>query len=365
MNLYAFYIIGVFLISSICGFIFIPIILNFCKARQLYDIPNARKIHKNAIPRLGGISFLPSMFISFLVAISVINSTDNQILISRWSLLFPIGTLLIYLMGIVDDVLGLSPSRKFVVQIIAACLLPISGLYINNMYGFLGVHEIPYYIGFPLTVLIIVFINNALNLIDGIDGLAASLSMIALSGFLYLFIAQHILSFSILITGLIGVLTAFMYFNLFGNPEKNRKIFMGDSGSLTLGFVLGFLCVKYSMDNVHVMPYHKMDFIMPFTLLLIPVFDVFRVFFVRLKHHKSPFLADKNHIHHKLMAAGLSQHRALGVIIMLEVLYIVLNYLLLKVMNNTFVFITDIIVYVILNEMTNRRIKKAKQQADQ
>lgn len=357
MNIYILCIIGVFLISTICGFIFIPVILNYCKAKQLYDIPNSRKIHKNAVPRLGGISFIPSMFISFMIALSFINSTENLITISLWSLFFPIGTLLVYGMGIVDDILGLSPSRKFIIQIVAACLLPFAGLYINDMYGFLGVHEIPYVVGFPLTVLVIVFIDNAINLIDGIDGLAASLSILALGGFLYLFICQEVWSFSILITGLIGVLVAFLYFNLFGNAEKNRKIFMGDSGSLTLGFILGFLCVKYSMDNVNIMPYHKVDFIIPFTLLIIPIFDVFRVFMVRIWHHKSPFMADKNHIHHKLMATGMSQHKTLCTIVALAVSYVLFNFLLLKVIDNTFVFITDILIYVALNLIINRMIR--------
>ena len=93
-------------------------------------------------------------------------------------------------------------------------------------------------------MLTIVFIDNAINLIDGIDGLAASLSIIALSGFLYMFIVQNVWSYSILIAGLIGVLVAFMYFNLFGSAENNRKIFMGDSGSLTLGYLLGFSLYK-------------------------------------------------------------------------------------------------------------------------
>lgn len=364
MNTYLLCIIGVFIISTICGFIFIPIILNYCKAKQLYDIPNARKIHKNAIPRLGGISFIPGMFISFMVAVSVIDAPDNFIRISLWSFFFPLGTLLIYGMGIVDDILGLSPSRKFIVQIIAACLLPFSGLCLNNMYGFLGIHEIPYYISFPLTVLVIVFIDNAINLIDGIDGLAASLSILALCGFLYLFLEQEVWSFSILITGLIGVLSAFLYFNIFGSAEKNRKIFMGDSGSLTLGFILGFLCVKYSMDNIHVMPYQKADFIMPFTLLLVPIFDVFRVFFVRISHHKSPFVADKNHIHHKLMSTGLSQHKALITILLLAVFFIVLNLLLLHAVRNTVVFFIDILVYITINLIINWLIRKHAAKAE-
>lgn len=361
MSIYILCIIGVFFISTICGFIFIPVILNYCKAKQLYDIPNSRKIHKNAIPRLGGIAFIPSMFISFMIALSFINSTENLITISLWSIFFPTGTLLIYGMGIVDDILGLSPSRKFIVQIMAACLLPFSGLRINDMHGFLGIHEVPYVESLFLTVLVIVFIVNAINLIDGIDGLAASLSILALGGFLYLFACQQVWSFSILITGLIGVLVAFLYFNLFGDAEKNRKIFMGDSGSLTLGFILGFLCVKYSMDNIHIMPFQKPDFIMPFTLLIVPIFDVFRVFMVRISHKKSPFMADKNHIHHKLMAVGMSQHQALCSIIVLAVAYIVFNYLSLKVTCNTTVFIADILIYIIFNQIINRRIMKNEQ----
>lgn len=358
MNIYIYCIIGVFIISAICGFLFIPLILNFCKSRKLYDIPDARKIHHGAIPRLGGISFMPSMLLSFAAAMYVIDNTDKQVTINLWSIYFLLSILIIYVMGIVDDILGLSPLIKFIIQIIAACTLPMSGLYINSMYGFLGIYEIPYYIGFPLTVLTIVFIDNAINLIDGIDGLAASLSIIALSGFLYMFIVQNVWSYSILIAGLIGVLVAFMYFNLFGSVEKNRKIFMGDSGSLTLGYLLGFLCIKYSMNNTAVMPNHKFDFLIAFTLLLVPMFDVVRVFVVRIYHKRSPFSADKTHIHHKFMSAGCTQHTALVAILALDVLYIVANHFMLMVMSNTSVFIIDVIVYILVNLVLNYFIAK-------
>ena len=253
---------GIFLMSAVCGLISIPIILNFCKAKKLYDLPNARKIHHNAIPRLGGIAFIPSMFLSFAIVIAIISSTEKLIVINLWTIYFLISMLLIYGMGIIDDVIGLSAMVKFVIQIVAACFIPLSGLYINNLYGFCGIGEIPYLIGFPLTVLTIVFIDNAINLIDGIDGLAASLSIIALSGFLYIFITQEVWAYSFLIAGLIGVLVAFLYFNLFGSIEKNRKIFMGDAGSLTLGFFLGFLCIKYTMQNPSVILEHKYNFLM-------------------------------------------------------------------------------------------------------
>ena len=168
----------------------------------------------------------------------------------------------------------------------------------------MGIHGVPYAVGLPLTVLAIVFIDNAVNLIDGIDGLAASLSIVAFAGFAYIFAVQGIWSYAILISGIIGVLLAFLYFNLFGDVSRNRKIFMGDAGSLTLGFILGVLCVKYSMNNDSVILLRRFDFIVPFTLLVVPVFDAVRVSVVRISHGVSPFKADKRHIHHKAHACG-------------------------------------------------------------
>ncbi len=360
MNIYIYLIIGVLVISAICGFAFIPIILNFCKLKNLYDIPNARKIHKNAVPRLGGIAFMPSMFIAFSVAIMVLNSSNRHVTVSSWSLFFLTSILLVYVVGIVDDVFGLSPTIKFIVQIISACLLPLSGLYINTLYGFMGIYDVPYGVGFLLTVFVIVFIDNAINLIDGIDGLAASLSIVALCGFLYIFTLQGAWVYAILIAGLIGVLVAFLYFNIFGSVEKNRKIFMGDAGSLSLGFILGFLCVKYTMDSPIRNYHHYIDFIMAFTLLIVPIFDAVRVSLVRIYHHKSPFKADKRHIHHKFMQAGLTQHQALGCIVGMELAYIAANMLLLEIMSNTLVVAVDIIIYIFVNIVLNGFIRRRK-----
>ena len=346
------------MISAACGFAFIPAILNFCKAKKLYDVPNARKVHKDSIPRLGGIAFMPSMAIAFALAMLAINSTQKLISINVWSLYFLMSLLVIYVTGIVDDVFGLPARVKFACQVVAACLLPLASLYLNNFYGFMGIHSIPYAVGFPLTVLAIVFIDNAINLIDGIDGLAASLSILAFSGFIYMFASQGIWSYAIMISGLVGVLVAFFYFNVFGDVSKNRKIFMGDAGSLTLGFILGVLCVKYSMYNEHVMLRHDFDFIMPYTLLIVPIFDAVRVSLVRIWHRVSPFEADKRHIHHKFMRAGMSQRRTLLCIVAIAVAYIVLNSLLLEVMCNTFVFVVDVVLYVSLNLVLDRFISK-------
>ncbi len=354
------YLLGAFILSTVCGFVFTPIILDFCKRKKLYDIPNERKVHKNAVPRLGGISFLPSMLTAFFIILLFVPTIEPYTLpINVWTMLFMVGLLIIYCVGIVDDLIGLDATTKFFVQIITASLLPFAGLYVNNLYGFFGIYEIPYYIGIPLTIFIIVFIDNAINLIDGIDGLAAGLSMIALAGFLCYFIYYEVFTntYCILITGLMGTLLAFSYFNLFGKTERNTKIFMGDSGSLFLGFILGFLFVKCAMDNSLIWPTRQDGFIVPLTLLFVPVADVVRVTLHRMVHHQPLFTADKNHIHHKLMRMGLTQHQALIIILIMSLCFISLNSILYTRISSTFIVITDALLYCIINIGINLKIK--------
>lgn len=358
MNVYSLYIIGSFVVSMICGMVFIPLVVAFCKKKSLYDLPNARKVHKCGIPRLGGVCFLPCMLLAFMLAMYSFdtNTHGHQLTMSLWSLYFIISLLLVYGVGLVDDLTGLEPKTKFLVQLVAAAMLPLSGLYINNLYGFCGIHQIPFFIGAPLTVFIIVFIDNAMNLIDGIDGLSAGLSLFALGGFLYCFLGEGLWIYGILIAGLMGVLLAFMYYNVFGKPGRN-KIFMGDSGSLTIGFILGFLFVKFSMDNPNVMPFRRDSILLAYTLLIVPVYDVCRVILVRMAHRRPIFGADKNHIHHKLMRAGLSQHGALLFILATALLFILINYSLVRFIYISGIVVIDIALWLTIQGYINHRIK--------
>lgn len=354
------YLLGAFVLSTICGLIFTPLILDFCKRKKLYDIPNDRKIHTNAVPRLGGISFLPSMMTAFAVTLAFFTVNNLQeIPVTVWSISYLLGVTIIYIVGIVDDLMGLKANTKFIVQIVTACLLPMSGLYINNLYGLFGIHEIPYLIGVPLTIFLIVFIDNAFNLIDGIDGLAGSLSFIALTGFLCYFVYYDVFmrTYSIITAGMIGALVAFLYFNLFGSVERNTKIFMGDSGSLSLGFTLGFLTMKCAMDNQAIWPLREEGFIIPFTLLFVPTADVVRVTLHRLRHHNPLFTADKNHIHHKLMRTGLTQHKALIAIVCMQTVFIALNWSLYQAVSQTAIVLIDIALYTCINLVINQRMK--------
>lgn len=355
-----FPIVVSFLLSACCGFLFIPALLRFCKQKNLYDMPNLRKVHHTKIPRLGGIAFMPSMIIAAVIVMLTMtpDAVNGKLQISLWSIGFLLSLLLIYTAGIVDDIIGLNANIKFVIQITAASILPLCGLWINNLYGLLGIYEVPAYIGIPLTVFVIVFIDNAINLIDGIDGLAASLSLMALCGFVYCFMEYQLTAYEVMISGLIGVLVTYLYFNIWGNPEKGTKIFMGDAGSLTLGFIIAFLFIKSIAINPNVMPISMGRVFLAYSLLIVPTFDVVRVVLHRLRKKKPIFSPDKCHIHHKLMQLGMSQHQALVSIIFLAVIYIAINLMMYNLgCNLTTTMVTDIIIYTVLHLTINKRIK--------
>ncbi len=355
--------IGTMLISMGCGFAIIPAIIRFCLKRKLYDLPSGRKIHKKPIPRLGGISFVPGMLLASIVTLFLMSSgQQKEVSISLWSLYFCISLLIIYFTGIIDDIIGLNATIKFSVEILATIIMPAANLYVNNLYGLFGIYAIPFWVGAPLTILILVFTCNAINLIDGIDGLSASLSIVALAGFLLCFHFEKLTYYCIMIAALIGVLFAYLYFNVFGKAEQHRKIFMGDSGSLSLGFIVGFLAIKLCMDTPRTV-YNPHRIVWAWSFLAVPCFDVVRVFFFRIMHGRSPFQPDKKHIHHKIMACGLNQHKALITIVSLQLVIIATSYLLVDAISQTAIFIIDVALYAILNLAVNFIIRQKEAMA--
>ena len=342
------------IIGFLGGLLTTPAILDFCKRKGLYDLPNARKVHKTQVPRMGGVVFLPCVIVGCMVVFAIYRlSGEHKLTLSLWTVYFFFGALLIYTTGLLDDVLGLKASTKLTTQLIAAMMLPLSGLYINNLQGLFGIYEIPFYVGAPLTVFIVAFVANSMNLIDGIDGLSGCLSVLALLGFWYYFTMWALPFYAIIIASLIGVLLAFLWFNLWGDTTKNRKIFMGDTGSLTLGFLLSFLSLKLSMVNPNLKPFDGNGLLISLSLLLIPTFDAARVAMVRIMHKKSPMSPDKRHIHHKLMNIGLTQHQTLITIIALAILFMALNYFLSLTVSFNVIIIIDVVLYALLHVLLN------------
>ena len=290
------------------------------------------------------------------------NNFDEKVPLSMWSVGFILSLSIIYAVGIIDDLIGLNAKVKFIAQILAASIMPICGLQINDLYGLFGIYEIPSTVGIPLTIFTFVFIDNALNLIDGIDGLATSLSIIALLGFFYCFIPYNLIAYEVMIAGLLGVLVVYLYFNMYGKIEKGTKIFMGDSGSLTLGFFLAFLFVKAIAVNPNIMPMSPKRVLIAYSLLIIPTFDVVRVVLHRIRNRKPIFDADKSHIHHKILAMGYNQHYTLLFIILLAITFIGTNVILGKMdVGLTGILLIDIALYTMLNIGINQKIKLKKE----
>ena len=341
------FLISGFLVSLLLTFVGMPVLLRLCQQRGIYDIPNERKIHHNKIPRMGGVFFAPAMIVGVAVSFLLMLAVGEQLpQFGLPTFFISAGLFLIYIIGLFDDMLGLSAKVKFLVQIVTSLFFPLCGVCINNLYGLFGVYELPLWAGYLLTVFISVVIINAINLIDGIDGLAGSIVFIALGGFAWEFIHIGVFSYALMAASLMGTVLAFLYYNLFGRVERNTKTFMGDTGSLILGYALAFLGIKYAMNMHDVVPYRPNALLISYSLLLLPTFDAGRVAVSRLYRGVSMFHADKTHIHHKFLAAGLSMRWALVAVVGMQVMFIVLNFFISEMcLRGEWMILTDLLIY--------------------
>ena len=363
MNVYI--LIGAFLVSVFLGRIIIPNILIISLRKRLFDQPDGRKVHNRPIPRLGGVTFFPVIVFTFAVVTALrvmANNISYEVFTPTMAceFLFLIaGLTLLYIIGIADDLVGVRYRKKFLVQIISASLFPVAGLYINNFYDLFGINFIPAYIGYPLTVLLVVFITNAINLIDGIDGLASGLSMVALVIFGVIFMHYSLWNFAILAFICVGVIVPFFAYNVFGNADKGRKIFMGDTGSLTLGYIISFFVIKYCMYVPgEDMQAYGSPVVVAFSVLLVPCLDVVRVVLKRARMGHPLFMPDKNHIHHKFLDMGFTPRKALITIQLMSAAFCAFSFVAVRYMDNTLVFVIDVVVWTLLNIWFNKIINK-------
>jgi UDP-GlcNAc:undecaprenyl-phosphate/decaprenyl-phosphate GlcNAc-1-phosphate transferase len=283
-----------FVTSFVVTLITIPPIISLIKKYSLYDVPDARKEHTSPIPTMGGIAVIAGMMMALFLWFPFSNE------LPQISFFFSI--IVLFALGIMDDLKDLSAKYKFIVQICLAALIALSGIRITSFDGLFGIYELPLSAQYTFTLLAIVGITNAFNLIDGIDGLAGGIGFMSLVTLGMFLTMNGDINTALIAFALSGGLLAFLYFNL--NPAK---IFMGDTGSLVLGFVIAVLCIRLIQVNVQianpVLP-HATVFVLG--IVLIPVFDTIRVFSIRLWKGKSPFVADKTHVHHLITNQGFS-----------------------------------------------------------
>ena len=298
----------------------VPIIVRIDRSLQLFDKPNDRSSAKIPVPTLGGIAIFFSFTFVSIIAMMGYNMPELIFILAA--------TMLIFFVGLKDDLVDLSPNKKLIIEIIAACIIIVPGhIRFTNLHGLLGITEIGLIPGFLITLFVIIVIINAFNLTDGIDGLAGSLSILIsliLGGW---FLLSNHYSYAILSFSLAGAVAGFLYFNLYGT---GNKIFMGDTGSLVLGTVVSILVIRFNEFNIDQTQQYAVGSVpaISFGLLAYPLIDTIRVMIIRILQHKSPFSADRNHLHHGLLTLGLSHKKSTFIILFTNILFVLVLFAL-------------------------------------
>lgn len=290
-----------FLIACFLSIVSIPIVINLSNLLNLTAKPGFRSSHDTDTPTLGGISIFAATLIAFFLW-----PHSEEIQDSNLTSLSLVGMIILFFLGLKDDILALDSAKKLLIQICASLTLVVMGNFkVDYLYGIFGWYYISDWISVPLTIFIFIALINSINLIDGIDGLAGGISLIISMSFGIWFLVSEHFTFACMAFSLSGALLGFLRFNF----SKTSKIFMGDTGSLVTGFLLSFFTVEFLRLNVsylnsaNAIPNAP---IVVMVMLIVPIFDTLRVFIVRLLKGGSPFIADRNHMHHLLIDNGLN-----------------------------------------------------------
>ena len=342
-------LLGAFLIS----FLAVPIVIDIAKKKRLFDLPNDRKVHKRSISALGGVAIFAGFLVSGMLFIPAGLNPEFRFLF--------VGTTIIFLLGLKDDLDDLSAINKLVGQIlVASILIHAGGLRLESMYGFLGLTEVPTLFSYGLSYFTIIVVMNSFNLIDGIDGLATSLGILSLSIFgIYFFLADQI-GYSMLAFSLMGSLMAFLIFN-----HQPARIFMGDSGALVIGTVNSILVIRFihlTHSSTAAMPLNG-SVALGFAILYVPLFDTLRMFVVRLLQRKSPFTPDRNHFHHILLDWGLSHTSIVLTAVLLNTLFIFLAWQF-RDYGSTLVLLSEVVIAFISFGFLYYRRPKVNREVD-
>ena len=318
-------------VAFIITFLAIPVILQIAEQKKLYDIPDERKVHTRPVASLGGVGIFGGFLLAALLSIQGYLNPEFQY--------FFAASLVIFFLGLRDDIMILSATKKFIGQIIAASILiHLGGIRLDSMFGLFGFEQVSEGFGLALSYLTIIVVINSFNLIDGVDGLAASLGILSMLVFgIYFFVIDH-QAYALLAFSMAGSLVAFMIFN-----HHPAKIFMGDSGSLMIGLVNSILVIKFI--NIASAPFVTVPVTsavaIGFAVLIVPLLDTLRVFSIRILNGRSPFTPDRNHVHHLLLDRGLSHSYVTFTCVAINVTFILLawvgrslgpNYLMLSLL---------------------------------
>jgi len=351
----------IFLATStafLIGFLLTPIVILFLKKMEFVDSPGGRKIHNGFIPSMGGIAFVLATFVSVLAWL------DSQLIMEIRFLLAAFG--LMFFVGLRDDMVNMSAFQKLAGQFISAYLVVVmADIRLTGLYGFFGVYDIPLWVSYGISFFTILVLTNSFNLIDGLDGLAGSISLVTFLFFGWWFLEADLMSYSVFSFILVGAILSFLVYNW--HPAK---IFMGDTGSLSLGFALAVLTILFIDKNGTMANFEGWKFNAPIAsgiaLLIIPIYDTTRIFIKRMLKGKSPMEPDKSHVHHFLLRMGLRHDQVTLTLVFIKIGFISLIFLGSSF--NDYVMLPLVILIAVvlglrLDSLTLKRVKQIYKKA--
>jgi len=345
-----------FLTAFMLTYFAIPSIINIARKKNLCDEPGERRSHSEATPSLGGIAIFAGVIFSIILWTPFELFGDLQYILCSF--------IIIFLIGAKDDILPISPNKKLIGEVLAASILVFkSNVKLTSLYGILGINELPEVVSIILSVFVIIVIINAFNLIDGINGLSGSIAtLISVTLGVWFFLTDQI-ALALVAFSLAGAVVAFLKYNF-----TPAKIFMGDTGSLLIGLVCSILTIKFIESHNVLAVDHRWAFqavpAVAIGIMILPLFDTLRVFLMRAIRGKSPFSPDRTHIHHLLIDFGLTHMQATGVLVVVNIFFIILVISLQSIGSLNLLLLTTaiaIILTALLYFSVNK--KKINQQA--
>ena len=337
--------------SLVVSFLLMPLLIRLLHKQHILDEGGRRKIHKGQIPTMGGIVIFLAFAFAMLAWLPPSDIFNRKYLFSA--------IILIFITGLRDDIIPLRPWHKLIAQLVASCVIVgLADIRISSLYGFLGIYELPIWISWAISVAVIIVITNAFNLIDGVDGLAGTVAIISFSFLACWFFLVGNVDYTIIMCALVGSILGFLYYNW-----HKAVIFMGDTGSLVLGFLLSIGIIAFIKTNGELTDTSTYKYSAPLamaiTIVLFPLFDTLRVFILRVLQKKSPFSADKQHIHHYLLRFGY-RHDQVTLIIgsTFAVVLILVNIIARKVDDEVLLLIL-VVFCLVLNIVIKRRLLRS------
>lgn len=290
-----------YILAFVITVVTIPVIVRVARLKNLCAIPNKRSSHSNAVPNLGGVA----LFIGFIISTLIITGDQFQ------GISYILSSLIIlFFIGMKDDILVIDPKKKLAVQFMVAFMLAVfADIRINTFFEIFNIGTLPYIPSVLISVFLIVLIINGFNLIDGIDGLAAGTGVIASVAFGLWFWHIEVLEYTVMCFCLAGTLIAFFFYNVFG---KENKVFMGDTGSLLIGFLVSIMVIRFLQSDQSFILRMETESSpsLALSVIILPIFDTLRIFIIRIAQKKSPFIADHQHLHHRLLQMGYSHFKS-------------------------------------------------------